>query len=220
MLISGISSLPLMFTNRQIYQDIQRLVYSQIVPINLAGYYLRALKGAPDEFRQMKWTPKWPRTHSGVLRYAKKVNVALTYGRRLNREWHFNGRWYHLTLETPGHIAVYDPNWTVIPNVVNYLKSFEGLRKVRVTVEISQRIVGVNTDLEERDLDRLLPFQDLISKGIDLEIKVVMVSYYHYMGPSVRYDEYPMLEQKAVFGWKEQLRGWLLKRDLQQIVTV
>lgn len=202
--------MPLLFVNRQVYLELLQVLYSQL-SVNIPGYYLKHLKGVPDEFRQMKRAAKWPRKgrSEGMTNHVKKLNIALTYGRRLHRLWQFDCAWYHLTLNCSEHIAVYDPNWTIMPNLVKYLDNLNGLKALRITVEIYEKFYGHITNLEEGDLDRLLPFDEIANRGISVAVNAIFKSV------ADRSDEDKWrMGRHSVKVWKEQVGQWIIKSGL------
>jgi hypothetical protein len=133
-----------------------------------------------------------------VQAHARKVKVLLTYGRRLNREWRFDGRWYYMTLNCPDHIAVYDPTWSMIPHLVRYLQTFKSLRELEIVVEVYQPVINKVTEL--RDLDRLLPFFEL--GGVRIKVRFEMDPCFEVDVP----------EEIVKVGWMESLSGFLAEQ--------
>lgn len=204
MLITGISPFPLLFVNKQIYQELLGLVYSRLAPLKILGYNLKKYPG-PDEFRQLKTTPKWPR-NDVVQAHARSVKIFLTHGRRLNREWRFNGSWYYMTLNTPQHIAVYDPSWSVFPYLLSYLKTFKSLKSLEFVVEVYQPIVNKITEIKE--WDRLSPFFMLESLEV-LQVRFATDLDFHVQQLQDEYDSEWGADNTIAQSWISSLKSFL-----------
>jgi hypothetical protein len=160
--VESAHSFPVLFVNKQIHAELLRLIHFNLGPVKICGYHLRKCKG-PDEFQQLSYPTKWP-WHPHVQLFARKVWVTLTYGKCLNRNWVWDGSWYYLTLNYPGHIVIYDPTWSVISELVKYLSTYESLLELEIIIRDHQSIL--NTVPEIVDFDRLLPLYDLCGTRI------------------------------------------------------
>jgi len=142
--------LPLLFTNKQIYNEISTLIYSRIDNITIGGYIMQY----PAEDLTSLWDNLYTALEilPGLLKYTKTVTVKLPSV----REDLFSGHFMSLGLIRlqPRALASSQSRvWGVIPSLLSFLRKFERLETLKILMTVEGRLPP--------DLELLLGFYDV-----------------------------------------------------------
>lgn len=151
MLIKGIGTFPLLFTSKQLHDELVSLVYSKLETISINGYFLMFQRSAAT------YLPAWP-YHQHVQDFARSVRVQISF-------WQFPGdgvgSWCYLTRDHQSVNFREDPfesNSSVVQRLASYLHSFSSLSELEIAIE--GRWDPTKED-QMHGLDQLLPLYDL-----------------------------------------------------------
>jgi hypothetical protein len=129
MQIRGIGPLPLLFTNKQIHDEVVSTVYSNLRPIAINGYFLIFHQSPISFLPSLSYPAIWPH-HPHVQNFARSVSITMSYwkmwGEGLgawcdftsDRQRSLDGPYSAINADTP-----FETNRAVIRKLVKYLRS-------------------------------------------------------------------------------------------------
>lgn len=122
----GIGSLPLLFVNKQIFDEVSSLLHSKVEEVTIGPYGIQY----SNEDANIRWAYAYAllRRHPYLLKHTKNISVYLPWLRRDQMKKYWSALGYRWTKPDNRCYA-----WGVIPELAVFLKSFESLSTLKVT---------------------------------------------------------------------------------------
>lgn len=139
--MNGIGALPLLFTNKQIFKEVQTFVDSLVDEVCIGGYILQY----PNEDPNTRWSLVYSLLDKrpNLLAFAKNVKINLPRG--VDKRCQYD--WTSLGLPPRKNSFEWKP-WLVLPGLEQYLQKFSADAKLAIVVAIE--------DEEPPDFNKLL----------------------------------------------------------------
>lgn len=151
--MNGIGSLPLIFVNKIIFNELSLVLYSKVSELTLGGYMVQFRGEDPS----LRWKQIYPllENRPGLQHFANNVKVTLPCVRTDMVQGHWRSLlYYRPPVPLTGD---FDP-WATIPGLTEFLKTFTKLSVLQIVI---------NMDKEEApDFTGLLPLWDISPQTI------------------------------------------------------
>jgi hypothetical protein len=217
MQIRGIGPLPLLFTNKQIHNELVSLVYSRLEPVAINGYFLM-FQQRPTSFLPHSYPAFWPH-HPHVQTFARKVTITMAYWKTWGEGL---GSWCDFTSDRQASEysvgspvnpdTPFETNRSIVRKLAKYLRTFSSLIELEVTVELHWEMKEA---IEIYGLQQLLPLYDLripnTTVRFDIICKAAMVKGSKFEFPV----EYQNRSKIIAQGWLQAWRRYLADTERQ-----
>ncbi len=156
MCLDGLGRLPLLFTNKQIYNELSTLIYSSACQVFIGGYILQH----PDEDPSFRWSCAFLRLeeHPIIQKFTRSVKITLPH----IRNDLFRGQWISMHFKDPQR-EHWSNEWAMIPELVAFLKKYECLETLEIVI--------VAVQAQTPNFEILLPLYDVCGKATKVEFQ-------------------------------------------------
>jgi len=150
MRMNDIGSIPLLFVNKQVYEELSSLIYSRVDSVCIGGYILQYRNEDPSA----RWNCAYSlvRKQPNLQKFTREVTIRLPSA----REDLLRAHWKSLGFKSPENRSICDA-WVLIPDLEEFLRQFKSLRSLKIVVTVESR--------EPPDFERLLSLYDICGKG-------------------------------------------------------